>query len=237
MDDPQLQAILEQFTPEYQAVITSPVAELLAQSFAETFQLSKKEQTVLENSFRLYLMGIHSTEEWVDFVADFTSFDKQTAQIVVDEMQTHIADDIKLQIEELRTGANTQSNQVETAQDPQPTPVTPAPTPQTAPQSHAPAAGLSSIRTMQSDATAKQTTPANATPGTAEQQPPQAAAAQTKQQPTSPATPPATESATHSTISQEDLLQKRKPVNPIPPPPAPAEKSTPPRWESERSSE
>lgn len=228
MDDPQLQAILEQFTPEYQAVITSPVAELLAQSFAETFQLSKKEQTVLENSFRLYLMGIHSTEEWVDFVADFTSFDKQTAQIVVDEMQTHIADDIKLQIEELRTGANTQSNQVETAQDPQPTPVTPAPTPQTAPQSHAPAAGLSSIRTMQSDATAKQA-PATATPDTSKQQP-QATPEQTVQQSAAPVPPPATEPPTHTTTSQEELLQRQQPKTPVPP----ANNQTPaPRWESE----
>ena len=229
MDDPQLQAILEQFTPEYQAVITSPVAELLAQSFAETFQLSKKEQTVLENSFRLYLMGIHSTDEWVDFVADFTSFDKQTAQVVVDEMQTHIADDIKLQIEELRTGANTQSNQVETAQDPQPTPATPAPTPQTAPQSHTPTAGLSSIRTMQSDTTAKQATPATATPDTSKQQP-QATPEQTVQQSAAPVPPPATEPPTHTTTSQEELLQRQQPKTPVPP----ANNQTPaPRWESE----
>lgn len=230
MDDPQLQTILEQFTPEYQAIITSPVAELLAQSFAETFQLSEKEQTVLENSFRLYLMGIHSTEEWVNFVADFTSFDRETAQIVVEQMQTHIADDIKLQIEELRTGANTQSSKTETAQDPQPTPTTPAPTPQTPLQSHAPSAGLSSIRTMRSDATTKQAATAAATPDTAEQQPPQAAAEQTVQQSTTPATPPATEPPTHTTTSQEELLQRQQPKTPVPP----ANNQAPtPRWESE----
>ncbi len=208
MEDPQLQAILEQFTPEYQAIVTGPEPSLLAQSFAETFELSNKEQTVLENSFRLYLMGIHSTTEWVVFVADFTSLDQQTAKIVVDEMETHVADDIKLQIEEFRTGTNVDSGEVtpdkSSVQDIHDTPKLNQEATQT------PTTGLSTIRTMQSDASARQGTT------TTDQQKPAV---------------PSADTSTQKTPNQDESQQEHAPQTPPPPgntPPGP-------RWASEQT--
>ena len=197
MDDPQLQAILEQFTPEYQAMVTGLGPALLAQSFAETFQLTEKEQTVLENSFRMYLMGMHSTSEWIQFITDFTSFDKTTAEIVVKQMQTHIADDLKLQIEEFRTGPDTFTDTVE--EEPIPTS-----THQPMHFQDKPAGSLASIRTMQSDASAQSS------------------------QPTTRQTRQTNDTPDYTTISQEDLLQRKEPKNP-----SGTDSTAAPRWKSE----
>ena len=126
MDDPQLQKQLEVFTPEYQEIIRSDEPTILARTFGKVFELSEHDETVLENSIRLYLMGLHDTDGWIDFVAEFTGLDIMAAQVVVTEMQKYIADDIKTQLEELRSGSlsieSEQTNEQMQQTDETPTP-------------------------------------------------------------------------------------------------------------------
>ena len=104
MEDPKLQSILEQFEPEYQAVVTGVVPTIAAESFGDAFKLSDRDRRVLENSFRLYLMAMLSINEWATFISDYTILDKATAENIIKEILFTIPDEIKFQLEEIRIG-------------------------------------------------------------------------------------------------------------------------------------
>ena len=240
MDDPQLQERLEQFTPEYQAVILGPEPELLAQSFARSFELSEHDQNVLENFLRFYLMGLLSTDQWVDYIAEFTEFDVSTARMVVEKMQTYIADDIRMQIEELRTGSLlTESEQIET-QPPKTSTISQDHTDtekKEVSQSTVPSTAFADTQQEKANTADQNTLPKVRTMRTdaASQQP----ESQTNEEKVVPPTPPATtppptqdEEPVHTPTSQEELLQKRQQVTrSVPPKPEPV--SNTPRWKSE----
>ena len=222
MDEQKLYIRLEQFTPEYREVITGPAPKLLAVSFAKAFDLTVEEQIVLENSIQLYLVGLHDSNEWSDYLTKSTSLDQQTAQIVVDQILTHIADDIKMQIETLRAAVTENFDTPVTSPDaPRPSNTSKLPTrsidnSETSSNETLPGNELAKVRTMHNDAVMQQ-------------QPTQAEANfSTVTTPQPPNPPP--EEPTYVASNQADLLQ-RQPATPIPPK---TQAEATPRWESEK---
>lgn len=103
MDDPQLQAQLESFAPEYQEFVTGPVPEMMANAYGKPLELTDKELTVLENGFILYLLAMLSKNEWVDFISVHTSLNNEIAQSVVDEMMGFASPELQTELEKIRT--------------------------------------------------------------------------------------------------------------------------------------
>ena len=216
MDNPKLQERLEMFSPDYQTLVIGDIPVITAETFGNSLGLNQHDKNVIENSFRLYLLALLSVSEWAEFIAEYTTLDLPTAELIVDEVQSNIADDIKLQLEEVRTEgfvADSTSSAAEVKGSAAPTvpEQTPSSTPEPVQKEPKPDTPFPQVRTMQSDTAAKN------------------ANAQTQDE-SSEATP------THTT-AQADLLKKddaATDVTPIPKNSPPSKPSTP-QWESETS--